>query len=60
MDKQKFVWNQWQVLAKLGFVERASEFFPLYWVRVGEAGRLSRSGHLQVRQEAGRWRCAPN
>lgn len=41
-------------------MERASECFPLYWVRVGEAGRLSRSGYLQGRQAAGRWRCAPN
>ena len=29
MDKQKFVWNQWQLLAKLGFRGKGLRVFPL-------------------------------
>lgn len=28
-DKQKFVWNQWQLLAKLGFRGKGLQVFPL-------------------------------
>lgn len=29
VDKQKFVWNQWQLLAKLGFRGKGLRVFPL-------------------------------
>lgn len=29
VDKQKFVWNQWQLLAKLGFRGKGLQVFPL-------------------------------